>query len=322
MKSYKLIKEYPGSDSLGTIITGSKETMYSKGFFYIKYDWAHVETHPEYWEEVIEKDYEIVAMGIAEGTILEFKDGVCVKRSDEYSVGGTANLISILKEQYHKDSIHSVKRLSDGEIFTVGDCFDAGLGSRTIESIWVDKEGVLGFNHEHGRITNTLGTGVFSKAKKLQPVLFTTEDGVGIRKGDNAYIVSKDFTLLPGVYYDIQSDGRISSRKYFSTREAAKKYIDSQKILFTTEDGKDIFTGDKIWYVNKESLDLDYFTVHANVTFRSDINVYFLTEEAAKKYILLNKPAISINEFWKISSMCMSNSAVTRVLEELVKKRV
>jgi len=56
MKKYKLIKQYPGSDPVGTIITGNKETMYSKGLGYRHYDWAHVETHPEYWEEVVEKD--------------------------------------------------------------------------------------------------------------------------------------------------------------------------------------------------------------------------------------------------------------------------
>jgi hypothetical protein len=235
MKSYKLIKEYPGSNSLGTIITVSKETMYSKGFGYRNYDWVHVETHPEFWEEVIEKDYEIVAMGIAEGTILEFKDGVCVKRSDEFSPDSTATLQSILNQQYHNDSIHSVKRLSDGEVFTVGDCFDAGLGSRTIESIWLDKEGVLGFNHENGRTTNIKGIGSFYKAKKLQPVLFTTEDGVDIRKGDRYYFVDMNSSSVSFETAHVRS-GISSERKYFSTYEKAERYLMRHKPCLSLDD--------------------------------------------------------------------------------------
>jgi hypothetical protein len=261
MKSYKLIKTYPGSPKVGTVLAPKvdKENPSTNNYY-----WEGQRFNPndfcEFWEEIFEKDYEIVAMEIAEGTILEFKDGLCVKRSDEHSVGGTADLITILKEQYHKDSIHSVKRLSDGEVFTVGDCFDAGLGSRTIESIWLDSEGVLGFNHENGRISNARGTGVFHKAKKLQPVLFTTEDEYNVFDGHWVYRVNKDFTI----------DNAISNLACG---------IDNRR-------------------------------------------KYFMTYEKAKRYILLNKPAISINEFWEISSMCMSNSAVTRVLEELVKKRM
>lgn len=58
MKKYKLIKEYPGSPKLGTIV--QKEFYFYKNretndiFGILKY---HVEDNPEYWEEVIENKF-------------------------------------------------------------------------------------------------------------------------------------------------------------------------------------------------------------------------------------------------------------------------
>ena len=68
-KKYKLIKEYPGSPELG-IIAEERYVM---------------KDQPEYWEEVVEKDYEILISRVVPQEIL------------------------------------SVKRLSDGEVFTIGD---------------------------------------------------------------------------------------------------------------------------------------------------------------------------------------------------------
>jgi hypothetical protein len=59
--------------------------------------------------------------------------------------------------------------------------------------------------------------------------------------------------------------------------------------IFLTHDGKDIFAGDKVWWVNKKTFCSDYFVPTPSVTFFSDINVYFLTEEEAEDYIKRNK---------------------------------
>ena len=56
MKKYKLIREYPGSPKLGTIV--EKELRSSVSYFYRSGDkricvhTTHVENNPEYWEEV------------------------------------------------------------------------------------------------------------------------------------------------------------------------------------------------------------------------------------------------------------------------------
>lgn len=244
MKSYKLIKEYPGSDSLGTIIIGSKETMYSKGFGFRNYDWAHVEIHAEYWEELIDLDYEIISY---------------VGKDNPANIT-TKKRGAHLHEEYWK--IHSVKRLSDGEVFTVRDKIKVT---------------------ECGSVKNV--------------------DSIIIKDGN---------TFLKEGIWILYNTG-------MSHLDGVTKV---KQPIFLTHDGKDIFEGDTVWYVNKESLYSNFFTAPLTVKFRSDINAYFVTKEAAEKYVLNNKPAISIKEFWEISSMCISNTAVTRVLEELVKKRV
>ena len=97
--------------------------------------------------------------------------------------------------------------------------------------------------------------------------------------------------------------------------------IKQKQPLFLTYDGKDIFEGDKVTWVKKDSLSYDSFIVMPGTKFFSDINAYFLTEEEAKKYIIENKPALSIKEFWEITTMSGSNRVKSIVLKELVKKR-
>ena len=79
MESYKLIKEYPGSPKVGTIVNGyGKQGWYSKGFGHATYDWTLIVLQPKYWEEVVEKDYEIVARKIRSGAIIEYEKGIAV----------------------------------------------------------------------------------------------------------------------------------------------------------------------------------------------------------------------------------------------------
>lgn len=78
---YILKKEYPGSPKLGNIIDN------------LENDW--IENYPEFWEEVVEKDYEILSMKCNKSSLLHFNN-----------VESSINFM--LKNDY---SIHSVKRL-------------------------------------------------------------------------------------------------------------------------------------------------------------------------------------------------------------------
>jgi hypothetical protein len=103
-KKYKLIKLLPFENSprIGYIskphITQNDNTHYCNGM------WFKPENYPEFWEEVIEKDYEILSY-------YENKNIFTIEDNSE-----------ILERLDFK--INSIRRLSDGEIFTIGDKVD------------------------------------------------------------------------------------------------------------------------------------------------------------------------------------------------------
>ena len=226
MKKYKLIKAYPGSPKVGDIVKG-----------YGRDSWS------EYWEEVVEKDYEILSY-------LKKGSTTCTTTKRR---GG----------ENHEEfwNIYSVKRLSDGEVFTLGDKIKV---------------------YQHGS-TNTI-----DKISEERNSLFKN-----------------------GIWFVYDSGG--CSIDYA---------IKQPRPIYLTHDGKDIFPEDIVWYVNKENFYHDYIKAYPEVKFNSDIRAYFLTEEEAKKYIIENKPALSIKEFWEITTMSGSNRVKSIVLKELAKKRL
>jgi len=96
MKKYKLIKTYPGSPLLGKVLKPKieKDNEDTNNFFW-EGSWFNPNDFPEFWEEVFEKDYEILSQVTKYNPL------------DDYKVTGT--------------KIYSIKRLSDGEVFTLGD---------------------------------------------------------------------------------------------------------------------------------------------------------------------------------------------------------
>ena len=90
---YRLIKEYPGSPKLGTILT-HEELQYC--------NWN------EYYQEVVEKDYEILSFYNKEG-----RSYYNIKNNTYFSNPASSRSLTYCLLYYQ---IHSVKRLSDGEI--------------------------------------------------------------------------------------------------------------------------------------------------------------------------------------------------------------
>jgi hypothetical protein len=218
MKKFKLIKEYPGSPNLGTTCeernNKSSFCYYFEGEKNIGITKDQVENQPEYWEEVIEKGYEIVSYVAKDNP-----NNVTTKRRGAH-----------LHEEYWK--ILSVKRLSDEEVFTVGDL-------------------ITGYSYEDARSIQTIKICSYTGIMKLEQ--------------------EKGFTSLC----------------------AATKV---KNPIFLTHDGKDIFTEDIVWYVNKENFYYDYIKAYPEVKFNSEIRAYFLTREDAENYIERNKPRLSIED--------------------------
>lgn len=147
---YELIKKYPGSPELGTIESCS--THIGKGTKFYN-------SHPEFWRKLEEVDYEILSVYTTIDKVYPYKKNTFT--------GCFTHLINA--EECFK--IYSVKRLSDGEVFTIGDIISykgeklSPLGFiRQIDfKIWLDSE------------QNTYWEFELKNSEKYKTPLFTTE---------------------------------------------------------------------------------------------------------------------------------------------------
>jgi len=248
---YKLVKEYPGSPKLGTILT-HEELQY--------YNWN------EYYQEVFEKDYEILSL-IEDKLIYN-----CDKYSKDY-INQLFNTIGV--------NIHSVKR-KDGEIFTIGDrldekCFrklsrhplSEGIHDNIITKIAIVKKHaseVAGhLEIQNGKLMfsasnkwNNLNV-LLSEAIKYKQPLFTTEDGVDIFENNTSiYHVDKSLNIK----FIKHKDFKVISKnvKYFSTKEKAEEYILLNKPVLSLKDLMKFFPDTYIPFKKGESATEDINT--------------------------------------------------------------
>ena len=197
---YKLIKEYPGSPRLGNTIDN------------LENDW--IENYPEFWQEVVEKDYEILSL-IASERHPQHKKGSKFLHNKDYG----------FKNMYPTEfwDIYSVKRISDNKIFTIGDSYEDLI----IEKMFMS-------------VDNNIITTYKPKAK--QP-LFTTEDGVDIFEGDLVVCFDKDsFCIRNKTYLFKEYDKNDRTYLFFSTKEKAEEYILMNKPVLSLKEIKETTT--------------------------------------------------------------------------------
>ena len=234
MKKYKLIKELPFQDSpkLNFILDDKFKVGYSKNVYRIEGISFIPENYPEFWEEVVEKEYEILsfyAKNIS-GKGDDFVDPDYIwyetsKGNDKWSRKGHMTTPFSTQEiiNHNRYGIHSVRRLSDGEVFTVGDlCNPIGeysYNKHKITTIEFCKTGSLRI----GSSNYYIGINSIEHSKK---VLFRTEDGVDIFEGDEVTSVNLD-TLKTHATTPVNTGESLKygNYKHFSTKEAAEDYI-------------------------------------------------------------------------------------------------
>lgn len=239
-------------------------------FLASKYDdfWQQVEKFKQSKQKQSNRDWEIVSFiesGL-EYKLIDWQKYQCYTQPTYEAPGRQMSLSFALR---NNAKIHSVRRLSDGEVFTVGDCIEYMQwtdGGRTI------------------------------KIAKFQI------------KGDEMYLVNAANNMSANI------------------READKI---KRQPLFTTEDGKDIYEGDKsLNSVVFEDFSFNYnepqyqTLVEINI-FKDKIKI-FSTEEAAKEYILMNKPCLSYNHVMEYCNQIINRFAppFKEGLKELAKQKI
>lgn len=163
------------------------------------------------WQEVVEKDYEILSFSqnISNEVVKVSKTDLALT-VDEFFKNGCWN-------------IHSVKRLSDGEIFTVGDIVDYKDGIILDIIVNCDNKVLLCIKGCETRRE-------LQHIKAFKKSLFTTEDGVGIFEDDNVHWVCDEFRYfytenINKTYYNLINCAKKGIYKIFPTKKAAEEYI-------------------------------------------------------------------------------------------------
>ncbi len=256
MSKYKLIKEYPGSVIKDTIVEVNQNGFAtSLGLIF------DPSTYPTYWEKVVEKDYEILSVkyikpdnwlcGYKINQIVECKienNKFKFKRTNGTWDSYDSDYSGFVTEVF---SIHSIKRLSDSEIFTIGDNID-------VETYKNNPFIITGFNLNYNNSDFILGDqrSCFLKdAIKSKTPLFTTEDGVGIFEGDTFYFIAgtnKHVNSSYGTLIASQNAKAHCALARFSTKEKAEEYILYNKPILSLENVLDIWT--ELSGYTKESL--------------------------------------------------------------------
>ena len=240
MKKYKLIKEYPGSPKLNTEIKEKGKNSWHFNSDKTIINGLQPGKYPKFWEEVVEKDYEILT--------LKSKDSPFPVIS--YEAGGEYYPMDYLKNSYESKEeflfyflasevwkINSVKRLSDGEVFTIGDRIKIGYGEQQIENFYIEegncKNGIWA-KHEIGD-TN------LCTLKHIKKPLFTTQDGVDIFEGDTFYntwdLYKPNKEIAIKRKKDFYNEKPVNKHCiYFSSKKAAEEYILMNKPCLSIND--------------------------------------------------------------------------------------
>jgi hypothetical protein len=163
-----------------------------------------VEPSNQFWEEIIEKKWEIVEL---------------------IDIHTNIKFVPHTQEIYPNCNIYSIKRLSDGEIFTIGDPIIGGYKISHIKlgilnQVYID----LSKNGFHNLIKLEI-----SQISKGKQSLFVSEDGVEIYEGGVIWYVTPEFKLFSctasqstSPFSDLSGNNK---NKNFSNKKSAEHYV-------------------------------------------------------------------------------------------------
>ncbi len=304
MQKYKLISNYPGR-TIGDIALYVPETCVDNFVWETDRKAIPRDFQPDVtpnWFESVNQDYEIMSYKYS-GNIYNFvRTG---SKGREYEVGLGILQEKTFKHLSAKPEIHSVKRLSDGEIFTVGDrvvCNE--IFNEVITGIKPFQDNYLQFDFVN--CENNFTTDSEWERMTHRKFLLKTHDCVDIYTGDSYTFLWTErpaYDQAVNTLYDVETadwyPGCMPSEHaiFFSTREAGEKYLQSLTPIFTTEDGVKIFDSKKkLTWVRLD--DMKYGVqpfVHNNLCFQENFK-FFSTEAAAIDFINQKKPLFTTED--------------------------
>ena len=255
MRKFKLIKEYPGSPKLGSIIkdtnpnNGAQDAWFSdnwgevgnKGAFFISKSTCP-ENYPEFWEEVKEKEYEILKFTYNKWLTFKLNSN-----GYYYDVAKDAMCFGIRMDDFKEVCIDEVRRLSDGVKFKLGDKVQPNNKSfkGIIEEFKTYNNTILAFLETPDLEENKVWVALELLQHYKEP-LFTTEDGYECGLDDVVYGVlpkgtweTRDNIKIHLLFNDELKINHLSPWLYFKTKENRDEYIYENKPEFSRKQIKD-----------------------------------------------------------------------------------
>lgn len=322
MKTYRLQKAYPGSLEVGTEVKWGNnglsgecyEARVKAGIFRFRKD--IIENNPEFWQEVEQLDYEILTFSdnVTKGVLYEKQP------SGRYGKGGFSTEDCLVK---YGNSIHSVKRLSDGVVFTVGDC--------VVTKNVLIPEIITGFRINDGKTSFKKGIWVtvknggmhLDRIKEIRRPILTTEDGVPVYSYDSVqhWVINGNYEYALGLHkpnVDLLRD-EPNTYKVFSIENAARDYVRKNTPIFVTEDGVKIFEGGDYHYVDTDFSITKVKALHGCGQYTE--RKYFFSFTEAQKYVNRTQPRLSIEDCLNIREEWHSNRlGLEESIREYLKK--
>ena len=216
--------------------------------------------------------------------VLEFKgaSGVATysPRSELYYYENNDNGYP-LKSFLRGCTILSIRRKSDGAVFTVGDLVIIGTGLKEkIAEIIIEGDEIMFQN------------GSVFLARYCQP--YTEQADAHKFQWDEEKIKHLIFCVQIGAHgYNGIPDNVIDLFKEESNKRVP---------LFQTYDGKDVFLNDIVFSVDTDKVHFGYINDGVMVSNKQGGFEYFSTREAAEDFVRLNKPCLSIDSVLAIAA--------------------
>ena len=212
------------------------------------------------WEKVIHKDYEILSFRANTG-LLRSKDSNGI-----FQANGDAKRENTTEQYLLNEGgwdIYSVKRLSDGEVFSIGDKINfRGLYGNNSEHKYdiirgfdLKQDANLGILYHNGLVG-------LNKIEKYREVILTTFDGVELFDQDIYYFIwlnkpahgQEINKVYKKIVRPLEEDASWSSEAvFFSTEESAEEYILMNKPTLSLNDLLSVWCNNKDFDVYKES---------------------------------------------------------------------
>lgn len=258
------------------------------------------------WEEV---DYEILSFTGGGSKEVYIKDEKGIFRGcldNEFNNYGNWRTLEHLINKAPACKIFSVKRLSDGEVFSVGDKYKNMSGVFTIDGFKIQDNKVVVTAEQYGCCN-------LNSIEKVKSVLFQSFEGENVVQGQPYYAVTKDFELA---YCSFYSEHDLDM-KLFAKKENAENYLKTYKD-YKTADGEQIVEG-QTFYVYDDKYFKCIKTCFGNFTSDKWAGKRFKTEDEVNELILMNKPCLSLKEVHEIGNKPIYG---LESLKELVKQKL